>query len=307
MRLVWWIVILLTALIAGAMGGLAICWVNSEADNPVVGWFGGWIKSPGAAVLGAVVAAGIGLAGISLQLTASRERDADAGWWQSFEWASDRGVPRNPTELSLSYEAAVDTLNALATAARTEIQRNAVGGVVDELLRSRGGEKLGNDSSTTNRRGESLASDDRMPDDTPRVSAESVQEVDESNLEGASSAVLRYALQQAGTAAESRRANASAYKTEVLRALKHQYGEVLPLRAAQAGDAIVRTVNRELVVEIKWSHGATLNLSDRPLSKEVEVVISNVEILILPPGVNGVVWTPKDASFALRRELDAIQ
>jgi hypothetical protein len=303
-----WIALALTALVAGALGGLTVLWVNGTADNPVVGWFGGWLKSPGFTGLCAVVAASIAFIGISLQLNANRERDADAAWWQSFEWASDRGLPRDPLELGLSFEAALDTLNALATAARTDIQKNAVRGVVDELLRSR----------ESGVRDQAPAANDLKVQPSEQIAEESVPGAldgteharDGAGLDsdGSASAVLRYALQQVGTAAESRRASASAYETEVLRALSHQYDKVIPMSGATAGDVIVRARSRQLVVEIKWAPGTILNMRGRAQLNTVDVVISNVKVVNLPANVKPVVWDPRrDASTVLRQALDAIK
>lgn len=304
----------MVAVVAGALGGLIILWVNDAAGNPVVGWFGKWIKSSGFAGLGAIVAASIAFVGISLQLQASRERDADSAWWQSFEWASDRGLPRDSSELRLSFEAAVDTLNALATAARTDIQKNAVSGVVDELIRSNESRARGQVSIASDLEAQPTVPDVEEPvldfsagTEPDQTGAEPDPDRADSNSDGAPAAVLRYVLEQVGTAAESRRANASAYEAGVLRALEHGYGRVLRLRGGAAGDAIVRTRNRELAVEIKWSPNRILNMSGRPSAGNIDVVISNVPVANLAPGVAQVVWNERDKSLALRKALDAIE
>ena len=312
----------LTALAAGVLGGLIVLSANGAADNPAVGWFGGWLKSPGFAGLGAIIAASIALIGISLQLGASRKRDRDAAWWQSFEWASDRALPRKPSELALSFDAALDRLNALATAARTDIQKYAVRGVVDELLRSRGSvvpDQSGADDDRKAQLYEQVADEPvrRASDGTEQavhgagLEAEAEAETQpepESQLDVSGSAVLRYVLKQVGTAAESRRASASAYEEEVLRALRHQYGEVAPAPISTGGDVIVRARNRQLVVEVKWAPGASLNMRDSPKLSTVDVVISNAKVANLPAGVKPVVWDPRRSpSTVLREALDAIR
>lgn len=303
-RGLWWAALGATAIAAGAIGGLIMLGVRGAADDPVIGWVGDWIKSPGFTGLGAIVAASIAFSGIFLQLKANRERDADAGWWKSFEWASDRGLPRDTSELGLPFEAALDTLNALATAARTDIQKNAVGGVVDEVVRLH--------QTTINDRVQE-PNDPKMPPalpgtDEPGADRSAKVDVANSGSDGSASAILRYVLQQVGTAAESRRASASNYETEVLAALRHQYGTVLPMPGVAAGDVIVQTQSRQLVVEIKWSSGTIVNMYSSKYIRSVDVVISNVRVVNLPPNVEQVVWDPRrDKSSVLRLALDAMR
>lgn len=300
----WWLwaTVAFAGLALGVLGGIFVVWINGAADDPVINWIGEWIKTPGFAGLCAVVAAGIAFIGISLQLRASRARDSDAAWWQSFEWASDRGLPRDKTELELPSDAAIDTLNALATAARTNIQKNAVRGVVDELVRKKT-HRLVDERRAAHGAEATEASPSTMDVGDESTTADN----DDTQSDGFSSAVWRYALDQVGTAAESRRAGSSAYETEVLRALRHLYQRVLPMPANRPGDAIVATAHRELVVEIKWSPNKLRGVHEKRRLDSVDVVISNAPTTDLPESVNLVVWNPQDGSFALRRALEAIE
>lgn len=301
MKQVWlWFSIVLAAFGSGLLGCFALLSINGAAGDPVVRWIGDWMKSPGFTGLSAIIAAGIAFVGISLQMNATRLRDADAAWWQSFEWASDRGLPRDRTAKALPPAAALDTLNALASAARTDIQKNAVGGVVEEVIR-RGSLGQSNEDPAAIDSGSPPASGTDAITGEPEVA-----DGDQTRSEDFSSAIWRYAAQQVGTAAESRRAAASAYETEVLRALRHQFERVVPVRGNAPGDVIVDTRQRSLVVEIKWAPGLVLSAGRITRLNGVDVVISNVQIKDLEAGIRAVVWDARKGSRALRRALEKI-
>lgn len=332
---------MLIAFSSGIVGALVVFWANGASTNPVVGWFGEFLRSPGFTGLCAVIAAGIAIVGISLQLSASRQRDADAAWWQSFEWASDRGLPRDSSELKLPSDAAIDTLNALATAARTDIQKHAVGGVVDELLRARTVDVVGSapnahqhtqtptPGSSAEAGGEvhshgeaevsqhSGAQADELVAD-PRVGKPDVDASgsdpsdsddvanDDADVSDRFASLWRYAMEHMGTAAESRRAAKSGYEDEVLRALRHQYEHVTRTTGSQAGDFVVEVRGRTLVGAIQWAPGLTRHSLQPERLHGVDLVISNARAEFVPPPLEQVVWDPRQGSSSLRKALDAI-
>lgn len=337
-----WAAVALVSLVGGTVGGLVVFWINGASTNPVVGWFGDFLKSPGFSGLCAVIAAGIAIIGISLQIQANRQREADAVWWESFEWASDRGLPRDSSSLKLPADAAIDTLNALATAARTDIQKHAVRGVVEELVRTRPRDALSPvpadsqpDSPTTrervaeadsenSHRGEADASpgggaradreagrspaDDRDADGEVDHASGGAADADENGdpSDGDALALWRYVIDQMGTAAESRRAAEAGYVDEVFRALRHQYDKVVRTPGSQPGDLTVEIGGRSLIVAIQWAPGVARGSLHRQRLRGVDVVISNARAESVPPGLEQVVWEPRHGSYALRRALEAV-
>lgn len=324
-----WAAVILIAFLCGALGGLVTFWVNGASTNPIIGWFGDFLKSPGFTGLGAIIAAGIAIVGISLQIRASRQRDTDAAWWQSFEWASDRGLPRDSSELRLPADAAIDTLNALATAARTDIQRHAVRGVVEELVRARASVVLDSVHSEhthdpsdvlagapethceNSRRGEVSAQYDggATTDEEVSESSKAGTKADEDFdvSDGWAVALWRYALAQVGTAAESRRAAKAGYEDEVFRALRHQFENVVRTHGRGPGDLMLEVGGRSLVIETQWAPGPRQGSLERAPLHGVDVVITNARAESVPPWLQQVVWDPRQGSFALRRGLEALR
>ncbi|MGW9587790.1 hypothetical protein [Microbacterium sp. NPDC055455] len=319
-----WAAVILIAFLCGTLGGLVVFWVNGASTNPVISWFGDFLKSPGFTGLCAVIAAGIAIVGISLQIHASRQRDTDAAWWQSFEWASDRGLPRDRSELKLPADAAIDTLNALATAARTDIQRHAVGGVVDELVRTRVPDVLDSvQSDDKHDPGDILAKAPEAPGEISRREEAGGAKTDE-EVSGSSEAdakadenpdvsdsralaLWRYAVDQMGTAAESRRAAKAGYEDEVFRALRHQFENVVRTHGRGPGDLMVEVGGRNLVIKTQWAPGPKQGSLERGRLHGVDVVITNAPAESVPRWLQQVVWNPRQGSSALRRRLEALR
>lgn len=324
-----WAAVILIAFLSGILSGLVVFWVNGASTNPFIGWFGDFLKSPGFTGLCAVTAAGIAIVGISLQIHASRQRDTDAAWWQSFEWASDRGLPRDRSGLKLPADAAIDTLNALATAARTDIQRHAVGGVVEELVRTHVPDvadsvksedkhdpsdipaRAPKGDSEISRRGEvgAPSDDGAKTDEEVSGSSEADAKADEDHdvANGRALAMWRYAVDQMGTAAESRRAAKAGYEDEVFRALRHQFENVVRTHGRGPGDLMVEVGGRRLVIETRWAPGLKQGSLERGRLDGVDVVITNARAESVPPWLQQVVWDPRQGSFALRRALEALR
>jgi hypothetical protein len=302
---IFWALSALIALIAGSIGAVFVLVISRGREEPFVAWLGDWLRTPGFGGACAVVAAGIALVGISIQLGASRSRDSESRWWLTFEWASDRGLPRSPSEASLPFDATLSTFNALASAARTDTQRSAIRGLVDEVVRLREVALRLSDSSGADIEELSEESSGDGADDVALDGSEAIDDARGDDREPSPSSLARYVLDQVGTAAESRRANALAYETEVFRALRHQYRVVRTSGGYLGGDLIVDTGKGRLVVAVKWSSRAAFRYSPTT-TRFADVVISNAEVVGLPSGSRSVRWKLNDRSSILRRALDAI-
>lgn len=123
--------------VAGAYAALALA--TAELEN-----WGQWLRdfamTPGAAAFAALVAAGIAFFGISRQVRVSqsalehqREDASQLAWWRTFEWTSSRALPLCQNDVPLPQAVTISTLESLAKAATTDVQRAACSGVIDVL------------------------------------------------------------------------------------------------------------------------------------------------------------------------------
>jgi hypothetical protein len=144
--LVTWLI-----LIAGVVGAAAGAYVALALSGPHTAGVGLWLrdfaKTPGAAGVAAVIAAGLAFWGISRQVATSRAnleheklREQDRSWWQSFEWAVSRAVPLDRNHEALRLDVSIEVFNALLASAKarnssapTEVQQSACGGMLSIL------------------------------------------------------------------------------------------------------------------------------------------------------------------------------
>ena len=127
-----------TALAAGTVAAVAMLAINRPHAWGAGAWISDFAKSPGMAGLFAMVAALVALGGIAHQVSQARnalehqrEVEQDRAWWTRFEWAAARAVPPDRSETPLPWPAVLSTFDALASSARDDVQKRAVGAIVE--------------------------------------------------------------------------------------------------------------------------------------------------------------------------------
>jgi hypothetical protein len=125
-----WEVIHPLLLLAGAVliGVLCVLFMTGVEQVGAADWVQRFSTSPGAAG----VAAGIGFWAITRQLHHNKGVERDAAWWKSFEWVTDRALPKDKSD-SLPYLVAVDMLAPLVESASNMTQQRICGSFLDHL------------------------------------------------------------------------------------------------------------------------------------------------------------------------------
>lgn len=138
---VWFCVV--TGIGTATIAALGLAAIDRHDRAPLGEWFSDFVKSPGLAGASAVVAASLALWGILTQVAVTkrglehqREVDSNRAWWDRFEWASARAVPRSSEEMPLPYEAVLSTLIKLTESAKDDVQRGAVGAITEVASRA---------------------------------------------------------------------------------------------------------------------------------------------------------------------------
>ena len=97
--------------------------------------------SPSMAGIAAVIAATIGSRALKRQLdhtraeaTRTRRKDAEASWWEKFEWVTDRILPKDEGQKMLEKPLALALSTSLLKMSTADFQREAVRGVIDHYL-----------------------------------------------------------------------------------------------------------------------------------------------------------------------------
>lgn len=235
-------VIVATALIAGTTAAAAVIAIDRPHRVGAGAWISDFVKSPGMAGLFALIAALIAFWGIHRQVSQSRRTldhqqavEQDRSWWTRFEWAAERAVPTSTTDVRLPWAAVVSTFDALASSARDDVQRRAVGAIMD-VAASR--TEAASESST-----DRDATDNDAADREAAFAAADLQ---------ALSALRAYVNTTADTPAQSAAVSARLYEAEVLQALTRVFGEaVTTWQGGDAPDAVVTQHDRRVVIEIK--------------------------------------------------------
>jgi hypothetical protein len=121
-------------LLTGAViiGFVCVLFATGVDQAGAAGWVERFSTSPGAAGVAAVVAAGIGFLAIARQLRHNKGVERDAAWWKSFEWVTDRALPRDEAD-RLPYLVAVDMLAPLVDSASNATQERICGAFLDHL------------------------------------------------------------------------------------------------------------------------------------------------------------------------------
>lgn len=129
-----WEVIHPLLLLTGAViiGFVCVLFATGVDQAGAAGWVERFSTSPGAAGVAAVVAAGIGFWAIARQLRHNKGVERDAAWWKSFEWVTDRALPRDEAD-RLPYLVAVDMLAPLVDSASNATQERICGAFLDHL------------------------------------------------------------------------------------------------------------------------------------------------------------------------------
>jgi hypothetical protein len=220
------------SLIAGTVSAAAVLAIDRPHRWGAGAWISDFAKSPGMAGIFALVAALIAFWGIQRQVTQSRRTlnhqqdvEQDRAWWTRFEWAAERAAPANPTDERLPWAAVVSTFDALASSARDDIQRRAVGAIMDVAARS----------------AQPVPEGERVGDEPESPSSPQVL-----------SALRAYVDSTADTPAQSTAVTARLYEAEVLQALTRLFsGSAMIRRGGAVADALVESGGHRVVVEIK--------------------------------------------------------
>ncbi|MET3509877.1 hypothetical protein [Plantibacter flavus] len=222
----WLIPIVVTSLLAG--GCATIAFRTAELGNTGL-WLRGFVQSPGAVAIAALLAAIVALGGLFHQRDTAR-RDA---WWSTFEWASSRAIPKDRKEQPLPNDVVIVTLRKLADEAKSPLEESACSGVITALTR-------------------------HMPKPTPQPSPPGPSaNVPTERTDAGMQALAEYVADNVDTAAASPVAEALVYEHDVMAALASLAPGVKVFRnPPDAGADAVAEIDGVLVaIEIK-RHGS---------------------------------------------------
>ncbi len=243
-----------TALIAGTVSAAAALAIDRPHRWGVGAWISDFVKSSGMAGLFALVAALIAFWGIQRQVAQSRRTlahqqdvEQDRAWWTRFDWAAERAVPASTTDERLPWPAVLSTFDALASSARDDVQRRAVGAIMEVAAGST-----------------QPAADDAAPRDAT-VAPEGAY---------ALSALRAYVNTTADTPAQSAAVSARLYEAEVLQALTRTLGESVETwtGTATAADAVITQNDQRIAIEIKAYTATPGPNSTRQLENQVHQI-----------------------------------
>ncbi|MDN3935675.1 hypothetical protein QWJ39_05045 [Arthrobacter sp. YD4] len=124
---------------------LLLAWKHVEVW---VSFMRDFVTSPAMAGMAALIAAIIGARSLKRQLDQTKRQadhtqaeavharamDAEASWWEKFEWVTDRILPKDPKQEKLAKPLAIGLLTSLLNMATAEFQRGAVDGVIEHYL-----------------------------------------------------------------------------------------------------------------------------------------------------------------------------
>ncbi|WP_453984333.1 hypothetical protein [Brevibacterium casei] len=207
--------------------------IDRHDRAPIGEWVSDFFKSPGAAGLFAVMAAFLTLWGLLKQvgvarrnLDHQRKADESRAWWERFEWAAGRAVPKSKDEIRLPYNAVLSTLIGLARTASDDIQKAAVGAIMESAAAAEETARTGEEAN-----GEPPTVDDQFRMDLLQ------KYVDLARESPARSIIIESEL----------------YELQVMEALRR----ILPPDSVfetnlVGADAIVEHQGRRIVVEIKY-------------------------------------------------------
>lgn len=293
-----------SAVIAGMLSAAAVLAIDRPHRVGVGVWISDFAKSPGLAGIAAVTAAGVALWGIMKQVAEARKSlqhqqstEQNRAWWARFEWAASRALPTDPSHAALPWPAVLSTFNALVLSADDDVQRTAVGAIMQVA-----GER------EQPSHGSALAIPARTPhiDDTVR------------------SALQTYVNATSGTPAQSRVVEAMLYEVEVLGALQRVFGDslIVPESSGRTADAILTRDGASVVVEIKAYTASPGPISVARLIATVRSLVSDSRaqgaIIVspmavrLPAGsqprdISVAVWRSEADDNALRQALDDLR
>lgn len=125
-------------LTTAVISAVIVVGIDRTERAPLGAWLSDFAKSPGLAGLCALLAASLTLWGILRQVATSRrgiehqqEAESNRAWWERFEWAATRAVPASKDDNPLPFGAVLSTLTALTEAAKDDVQRTAIGAVME--------------------------------------------------------------------------------------------------------------------------------------------------------------------------------
>jgi hypothetical protein len=154
-------VVVLCIVLTVQIGCLLLLW--KDADRWVA--FGrAFAVSPAMAGLAAVTAAAIGARALKKQLdqtirqfehteseaSHARGKDAEASWWEKFEWVTDRILHKDTKQTKLEKPLALNLLRSLHEMATADFQRAAVHGVIEHYLAPDNDDEVQPDQSPRN-------------------------------------------------------------------------------------------------------------------------------------------------------------
>lgn len=303
----WVTIFIAVALFVAGVAASAVVVLAFDRDRraPLGNWVSEFVKSSGFAGACALAAASLAFWGILTQVSIARKGldyqrlvDDRRAWWEYFEWAASRAVPESRDGVGLPYAAIVSTLTALTIGATSDVQRSAIGSVMD--VASDNDRKVRSDSSAT---AEHHAFDARILQ-----------------------ALTNYVRVAADTPARSAVAEAQLYELQVIDALARVLTpgavdtQVLLKENASSRlvgpDAVVQHLGKRIIIEVKRYRNQQLpeRVADQVLSliddigADAALIVSPTQLSISPRfrshGIVSVVWRGREDDKVLRGALD---
>ena len=308
------------SLLAAAMATVAILSIARPHRWGLGVWLSDFAKSPGLAGICAVAAASLALWGILRQVKVSqaglehqRSLEQDRSWWTRFEWAATRALPSSPEDKALPYPAVLTVLTALLEGATNEVQRTAVGAIIDVAART------SNDTAAH-------TSDDSHGSPTPAAETLASDSVADSSDDMQRLLALQlYSAASANTSARSSTVEAQLYEASVYDALHRIFGPenvtITPALKIDGRvvrpDAIVDVQDRRVLVEVKAFRrpnallGRTIEGKVAELAQlagaDASVVVAPTDLRVsdigIENGLSSVRWEDANDDEALRNAI----
>lgn len=280
--------------------------IDRTERAPLGAWLSDFAKSPGLAGLCALLAASLTLWGILRQVATSRrgiehqqEAESNRAWWGRFEWAATRAVPASKDDNPLPFNAVLSTLTALTEAAKDDVQRTAIGAVMEVAA----------DLDARPHKSNEPTNENELPayEEVPPAGDRTIQ------------ALQNYVRAAGNTPARSVMVEAHLYEYQVIEALSRLLSpenvHITPDLLGRRPDAVVTHRGKRIVIEVKAYRkgrglGSKVAAQIRPLiamaGADAGLVVAPIELQFETQNrerdnILGVAWvSPEDDAVLLR-------